>query len=109
MNRPFSPAHSGLRHLYDPLTGQMVVVRPRPHVSHTPHPMAFGAMVQAPPLPPGPAPLDDPAETFTLADLGKAIKHITPTLLLVGIATGAAFAIGSGLVSHFLFDRSRRR
>lgn len=106
MNRPFYPTPGGLRHLYDPLTGQMVVVRPR---SHAPHPMAFGAMVPAPPPAPGPAPLDDPAETFTLADLGKAIKHITPTLLLVGIATGAAFAIGSGLVSHFLFDRGRRR
>lgn len=37
-----------------------------------------------------------------------ALKRITPTLLIVGIATGAAFAIGSGLVSRYLFRDGRR-
>lgn len=36
-----------------------------------------------------------------------ALKQITPTLLLVGIATGAAFAIGSSLVSRYLFRGKR--
>jgi hypothetical protein len=62
-----------------------------------------------------PAPLDaatdtaPPAESFSMADLSKAFTHaITPTLLVVGIATGAAFAIGSGLVSKYLFKDHRR-
>ena len=43
-------------------------------------------------------------ESFSMADLSKAFTHaITPTLIVVGIATGAAFAIGSGLVSRYLF------
>jgi hypothetical protein len=44
-----------------------------------------------------------PEQSFTLSELGSAIKNITPTLIIVGIATGAAFAIGSGLVTRYLF------
>lgn len=35
--------------------------------------------------------------------LGAALAKITPTLLIVGIATGAAFAIGSGLINRYFF------
>lgn len=38
-------------------------------------------------------------------DFRSALRQLTPSLLVVGIATGAAFAIGSGLVSHYLFPR----
>ena len=48
-----------------------------------------------PPAPP-PAP-PKPEETFTLSGLGAAIRQVTPTLLVVGIATGMALAIGSGI------------
>ncbi len=47
-------------------------------------------------------------ESFTISDIKTAITHVTPTLLIVGIATGAAFAVGSGLVHHFLFKGRRR-
>jgi len=53
---------------------------------------------------PAPAP---PAETQTNEEtLLGALRKITPTLLVVGVATGAAFAIGGGLVSRLVF-RSR--
>ena len=42
-------------------------------------------------------------ESFTISELGNAVKQITPTLIIIGIATGAAFAIGSGLVTRYLF------
>lgn len=48
-----------------------------------------------PPAPPPPPP--KPEETFTLSGLGAAIRQVTPTLLVVGIATGMALAIGSGI------------
>lgn len=51
--------------------------------------------------------LEPKEEKFTLQDLGKAIKNVTPTLLIVGIATGAAFAIGSGLVHRYLFKNKK--
>lgn len=38
----------------------------------------------------------------------SAIKQVTPTLILVGVITGASFAIGSGLVSRYLFRGHRR-
>ena len=44
--------------------------------------------------------------SFDLAGIREALARVTPTLLIVGIATGAAFAIGSGLVSRLIF-RSR--
>jgi len=53
-------------------------------------------------LPQDPAQRDQ-GETFTLGDVKAALGKITPTLLLMGIATGAAFAIGGGLVSRFVF------
>lgn len=44
-------------------------------------------------------------EQQTEDDFRGALRQLTPSLLVVGIATGAAFAIGSGLVSHYLFPR----
>lgn len=55
---------------------------------------------------PTPAPADTTVTVETDSVLG-ALKKITPTLLIVGVATGAAFALGGGLVSHFLFPRGR--
>jgi hypothetical protein len=54
------------------------------------------------PLAPDPPPAP-PVNTFTLADLKSALHQITPTILVVGIATGAAFAIGSKLVDRYIF------
>lgn len=42
-------------------------------------------------------------QPITKESLGDALKRITPTLIIVGIATGAAFAIGSGLIHKYLF------
>lgn len=53
-------------------------------------------------------PVAERGETFTLSDLGAALRKVTPTLLVVGIATGAAFAIGAGLINHFVFPPKRR-
>lgn len=51
-----------------------------------------------------------PAATLTPAEeqssFSQALRQITPTLLIVGIATGAAFALGSGLVSRYIFKGS---
>jgi hypothetical protein len=38
----------------------------------------------------------------------SALKAITPSLIVGGIVTGAAFAIGSGLVSRLIFRDHRR-
>lgn len=57
--------------------------------------------------PPGGEPVPAGAETFTLGDMKQALSRVTPTLLFVGIATGAAFAIGGGLVSRFVFRDKR--
>lgn len=45
------------------------------------------------------------AQTSKASEQGflAAFKEITPTLILVGIVTGAAFAIGGGLVARYLF------
>jgi hypothetical protein len=85
------------RPLYDPLTGQMVLGRYRPP-SQT---MTIGAYPQQAP------PADPPPESFTLDDIHNALKRVTPSLLLIGIATGAAFAIGAGLVSRLIFNERR--
>lgn len=42
------------------------------------------------------------AEAFTIANVARAITQVTPTLVIVGIATGASFAIGSYLVSRYV-------
>jgi hypothetical protein len=47
------------------------------------------------------APADD-GGSFTIPGLKNGLKQITPTLILVGIATGAAFAIGSILASYIV-------
>lgn len=51
----------------------------------------------------------DTSSGFTIEDAKAGLKAVTPTLLIVGIFTGAAFAIGSGLVSRYLFSTQRRR
>jgi hypothetical protein len=43
-------------------------------------------------------------EEPALTTLGDALKRITWPLLLVGAATGAAFALGSGLVHKIFFS-----
>ena len=48
-----------------------------------------------------------PAETFTIDDLAKAVHKVTPSLLILGIATGAAFAIGSGLAHRYFFNNKK--
>lgn len=51
------------------------------------------------PITPAPEPSAKPQS------LGDAVRQITPTLLLVGIATGFAFAIGNGIASRYVFGR----
>lgn len=55
--------------------------------------------------PPPPPQAEERRAAF--AALGDAVRQVTPTLLIVGIATGAAFAIGSELVHLFLFPKRR--
>jgi hypothetical protein len=57
-----------------------------------------GALNPDPPAPPAPAPS---------ADWLAGLKQITPALLLVGIATGAAFAIGGVIVNRYLLPARR--
>lgn len=50
------------------------------------------------------APPDGPDdEGFSSEGLIHGLKRITPTLLLVGVATGAAFAVGSAIVQRWIF------
>lgn len=65
---------------------------PRPDV------LQFG---QAPPLD------EKEQEERGVRAIKSALGSITPTLILVGIATGAAFAIGSGLVHRYVFKERR--
>lgn len=49
----------------------------------------------------------------TATDLAKAVRQITPTFLLIGIATGFAFAVGSAiagaLIDQYVFPKHPRR
>jgi len=67
---------------------------------YTGYPYGFVRIGQAGLDPPQPQP--NP-QRFTIEEIGNAVKQITPTLLIVGIAAGAAFALGSGLVHRYVF------
>ena len=69
-------------------------------------PLAIATIGQAPP---GEM---TPAEEQRFVDrLNAGLREITPALLLVGIATGFAYAVGSGLgsafVERYIFSRGR--
>lgn len=51
-------------------------------------------------------PENDDGQGFDARGLGTAIRRVTPTLLVVGIATGLAFAIG-GTLGTMLVERLR--
>lgn len=53
------------------------------------------------PQPPSPGPA--PSDRGVLESTGDALKQITPSLIVLGVAAGAAFALGSGLVHRYLF------
>ena len=73
-------------------------IYPRPYPIRHVHPYArIGQIRERPPIATDPP--DQPQETFTLSGLGAAIRQVTPTLLIVGVATGMALAIGSGIGS----------
>ena len=58
----------------------------------------------APAAPPTPQQKDQTA----IDNIAAGIKQVTPTLLIVGIATGAAFAIGSGIIQYYIFSPKKR-
>lgn len=70
----------------------------------------WGAAPNAPADPNAPA-VDPNASTsgFSIDGLKNGLKQITPTLLLVGIATGAAFAVGSALASYVIKHKDHGR
>lgn len=60
----------------------------------------------SPAPPPSPMPsseIVDRAEANLIDSIREGLSRITPALILVGIATGAAFAVGSGLVSRYVW------
>ena len=63
-------------------------------------PIKIGA--DAPPPPPSP---EDP---LTLGNIGTAFSKISLGVIIVGIATGAAFAIGAGLADRYVLGKGRR-
>ena len=61
----------------------------------------FGQVAAAPA--PATAPGDGGGDqSFDVAGFTAALKQVTPALFLVGIFTGAAFAIGSALASRYV-------
>ena len=48
------------------------------------------------------SPQDIPDKPIT-TQIKEGLHNITPTLIFVGIATGAAFALGSGLIHRYVF------
>ncbi len=56
---------------------------------------------------PTPAPGEEATDPFTKADLQKATRTITLTLIFGAVVAGATFAIGSGLVSRYVFKEGR--
>lgn len=54
-------------------------------------------------------PTQQERETFTLENLTRAVQNITPSLIVAGIAAGAAAAIGSALVARYVFPSGGRR
>lgn len=61
-------------------------------------PTAFGAV---------PASQPEPAlqDSALYRDLKTGLHRVTPTLILLGIVTGAAFAVGSGLIDRYVFTK----
>ncbi len=96
-----TPAYraSNVRLIRDPRTGRWAYTRPMPL-----------AIVGAPaPAPANPAADVAPTESFSLADISKAFTHaITPSLILVGAATGAATALGWILMTRYVFKERGR-
>lgn len=69
--------------------------------------------VPMPSSPPPAAPANGGAgpeetETFSITGIASALRNITPTVLVIGIATGFAFAIGGALGSMLIRRFSRR-
>ena len=60
---------------------------------------------------PKPPPAQDPntPECFTLENVGAAVGKITPTLIVLWFASGVAFALGSGLIYHYVFSDHKRK
>lgn len=81
--------------------GQDPEAHAAPFAVGEPHPLS-AAPGPAPPAPTPAQMVTQDQDTFL-----AALKKVTPTLLVVGIATGAAFAIGGGIVSHFVFAKRR--
>lgn len=47
-------------------------------------------------------------ERFTIADIEGAFKKITPSLLILAAFSGAAFALGAGLISKYVLPSGKR-
>lgn len=64
----------------------------------------YSVIGQLTPFQPAPLPQATPEEQDQrfLTQLGQALRQITPGMILGGIATGFAFAIGSGLGAAFV-------
>lgn len=67
-----------------------------------PQALAFRVGASPPVVPPPPPtpPNNSANQDVTLDELRKALR---PTVIVIAVLTGAAFAIGSGLVSRYLF------
>lgn len=68
-----------------------------------------GHLVPAPPTPPVPEEQPKKQELHLFGQLRAAVKQVTPALILVGIGTGFAFAIGSGIGSAVLRELGSKK
>lgn len=79
---------------YMPLVGQAPRQQTRPIANVTPQP----------PVTPG----VEQSDARFLDRVRAGLRGITPELIIGGIITGAAFAVGAGLVSRYVFGEGRR-
>lgn len=72
------------------------------------YPYPFNVAIgQAIPTAADPVPPQPPNNGGVIQQTGDALRNITPALLILGVAGGAAFAIGSGLVHRYFFNGRR--
>lgn len=106
-----------LRHVLEPGSGRRIYMRQLPNGMLLPVGTgpSTGADLpqppQAPSQPPAPIVVVPPSTPpqraeFTPEGFLSALKSVTPTILVIAIATGAAMALGSGLVGRFVFKKS---
>lgn len=68
-------------------------------------PLATIEQFRSPPVQSAPPWLPSPGQGTVTSEDGKTVTVVWPYLLLAGVLSGAAFAVGSNLVTRYIFGK----